>query len=391
MAYLGEERGRGNSVLSTRQLSEIVGLIYDAALDPGRWPGALERITAALRFCNASLSLMDLQSGEVPLNITSGIEEPWLGLMAQYGREVIDQWGGLETLMSHPLDEPLVLSWINPEASSEHNRYYVEWSRPQRLIDVIGVGLARDRQMFGTLGLGRHETAGPIRQADVNDMRLLIPHLQRAVAISRLLDLRQVTARTFETVLRRLSAPVFLVSARHEVLWRNPAAEDLLGTTDEIAIRAGRLWLARAAVRDAFARAVAQLLDQDGVRTHGRDLPLAMEDGRLLTLYLLPIEVGSATAAPQTVAILAGPRGLERDPCEIVASLFGLTPTEAKVLACIVRGETVKQAAERLAIGEATVRTHLLRIFDKTGVHRQPELVALVASFAVPVRPEATA
>jgi DNA-binding CsgD family transcriptional regulator len=36
------------------------------------------------------------------------------------------------------------------------------------------------------------------------------------------------------------------------------------------------------------------------------------------------------------------------------------------------------------------VRTHLLRIFDKTGVHRQPELVALTASFAIPLRAEAT-
>src|SRR5690606_35020423 len=112
---------------------------------------------------------------------------------------------------------------------------------------------------------------------------------------------------------------------------------------------------------------------------------------RLLPLYLLPIEVGSGTSAPQSVASFAEPGGLERAPFEIVSSLFGRTPTEAKGPASIDGGETVKQAAERLAIGEATVRTHLLRIFDNTGVHRQPELVALVASFAVPVRPEATA
>jgi DNA-binding CsgD family transcriptional regulator len=34
--------------------------------------------------------------------------------------------------------------------------------------------------------------------------------------------------------------------------------------------------------------------------------------------------------------------------------------------------------AERLGISFATARTHLSRIFEKTGVHRQAELVRLV-------------
>ena len=375
-------------MLSTRDFGDIVGLIYDSALDPGCWPRALARMTGALRFHNASLSLMDLRSGDSALSITSGIEEPWLGRMAHYGREIIDQWGGAETLATYPLDEPLVLTWVNPNAANESNRYYMEWSRPQQLIDLVAIGLARDRQMIGTVGLGRHETAGPIRQADIDDTRLLIPHLQRAVAISRLLDLRQVTAASFETVLKRLSTPVFLVSAEHRILWANLAANDLLDSTDTLVSRSGRLWLTRPAARQAFDKAIALLLDGEGVRTQGFDVPVHMEDGRLLTLYLLPLEPALSGTRPQAVAVMAGPRGQQRDACDIVASLFGLTPSERRVLSRIARGETVKETAESLAVGEATVRTHLLRIFDKTGVHRQPELVALVSSFAVPVRPE---
>ena len=224
-------------MLSTRDFADIVGLIYDSALDPECWPRALSRMTATLRFHNASLSLMDLRSGNSPLSITTGIEEPWLGRMAHYGREIIDQWGGPETLAAYPLDEPLVLTWVNPNAASESNRYYMEWSRPQQLIDLVAIGLARDQQMIGTVGLGRHESAGPIRQADIDDTRLLVPHLQRAVAISRLLDLRQVTAASFETVLKRLSTPVVLVSADHHLLWSNLAADELFGSTDALASR----------------------------------------------------------------------------------------------------------------------------------------------------------
>ena len=375
-------------MLSTPEFGDIVGLVYDSALDPERWPAALERITRALRFHNASLSLMDLRSGAFPLNITSGIGEPWLGRMAQYGQEVIDQWGGPEKLAAYPLDEPAVLSWVNPAAASESNRYYVEWSRPQRLIDLVGIALARDAQMIGSLGLGRHESEGPIRQADVDAARLLVPHLHRAVAISRLLDLRQVTASSFETVLRRLSSAVFLVSADLELLWSNPAGDELLAATDALAHRSGRFWLCQPAARAAFARAVAQLLGADVAATHGYDVPIYLEDGRLLTLYVIPIETGPSESRPRAVAVMAGPRGQQRDPCDVVGSLFGLTPSERRVLAGIAQGITISEIAARLHVGPATVRTHLLRVFDKTGVHRQPELVALVASFAVPVRPE---
>src|SRR5690606_17064805 len=118
-------------MLSAQEFGQIVGWIYDSSLDPERWSPTLERITQALHFHNASLSLLDLRSGAFPLSITSGIEEPWLGLMARYDEAIINQWGGMETLASYPLDEPLVLTWINPAASSDDNPYYTEWSKPQ--------------------------------------------------------------------------------------------------------------------------------------------------------------------------------------------------------------------------------------------------------------------
>ncbi len=51
----------------------------------------------------------------------------------------------------------------------------------------------------------------------------------------------------------------------------------------------------------------------------------------------------------------------------------------------IVTGATVAQTASRFGVEPSTVRSHLLRIFEKTGTHRQSELAALGASLAAPV------
>ena len=59
-----------------------------------------------------------------------------------------------------------------------------------------------------------------------------------------------------------------------------------------------------------------------------------------------------------------------------------LTPTELRVLLAIVESGGVPQVAAALGIAYSTVRTHLGRLFSKTGTSRQADLVKLVVSFS---------
>ena len=55
------------------------------------------------------------------------------------------------------------------------------------------------------------------------------------------------------------------------------------------------------------------------------------------------------------------------------------------MLLAVVQVGGVPEVAEALGIGEATVKTHLQRLFAKTDTSRQAELVKLVAGFANPL------
>ena len=65
-------------------------------------------------------------------------------------------------------------------------------------------------------------------------------------------------------------------------------------------------------------------------------------------------------------------------PERIVAQLFGLTPTEAFLAVLLANGYTLAGAAEKLDVTESTVRSYAKRIFAKTGVSRQADLVRLI-------------
>jgi DNA-binding CsgD family transcriptional regulator len=58
---------------------------------------------------------------------------------------------------------------------------------------------------------------------------------------------------------------------------------------------------------------------------------------------------------------------------------YELTPAEARVVNTLLAGRTIGSAARALGISEATVKTHLQHIFDKTGTRRQVDLVKLLA------------
>jgi len=63
---------------------------------------------------------------------------------------------------------------------------------------------------------------------------------------------------------------------------------------------------------------------------------------------------------------------------DLVQSLFGLAPAEARVAVLIGAGLSPQQAAEKLGISVGNVRTKLKHVFSKVGVSRQSALAVLL-------------
>lgn len=66
------------------------------------------------------------------------------------------------------------------------------------------------------------------------------------------------------------------------------------------------------------------------------------------------------------------------DKCSGIATECGLTPREEEVLAFLARGRTLSIVARDLHIAKNTARTHIEKIYQKTGIHKQQELIDYV-------------
>ena len=68
---------------------------------------------------------------------------------------------------------------------------------------------------------------------------------------------------------------------------------------------------------------------------------------------------------------------------EVAQVIHGLSETQAKIVALIAGGHDLSAIASQLGVTSNTVKTHLKRTFEKTGVNSQVELLRKLVSFSV--------
>src|SRR5262245_41476690 len=77
----------------------------------------------------------------------------------------------------------------------------------------------------------------------------------------------------------------------------------------------------------------------------------------------------------QAMSSVVANEGREIPQANFLEDTFHLTRSEARLVVHLVQGTSLKSSAEALGVKYETVRSYLKSAFQKTGTHRQAELV----------------
>ncbi len=373
------------------RFSDLIGDIYDCVIAPERWTEVLDKICAEFGFATGALSAASLTNMKAVVNAVSGSD---LIQMTQnaigYGPDIIELWGGAERIQQYPLGEPIVQSQAVRQDIISGNRYYREWALPKGLFDAVAVGLVRDRTMIGNAIFSQHESAGPIDDGQVRGLRLLAPHIRRAVTISNLFNMATVEAATFSATVEALTVGVVLVDEDAKIVHTNAAATTMLADGETILARHGRIAVQSAATTTTLHSAIAQAAkDEAALGQKGIGIPILRPSGDPLVIHVLPLRRGQMragliqrAAAALFVASASGPPQMSHVALD---QLYDLTPAEIRIFELICEGHTRDAISGLLGVSVATVKSHLLHVFEKTGCRRQVDLVRLAKSLTFPV------
>ncbi|MEZ5925339.1 MAG: helix-turn-helix transcriptional regulator [Hyphomicrobiaceae bacterium] len=374
---------------STARASEIIGMIYDCAIDPARWEQTIEEIRQELDFLNGLLFVNSLPSYERIFDIATRIPADYRKLLDVTGPTVPEMFGGVERLNGVPLDEPVAFTTLIVCPDWQDNPHYKLWVKPQGIIDSATVFFARDHKLLGSVNWSRHEKAGPIGERELESLRLLAPHFRRAISISQLLDMKTIAATTFARTLSTMTSAVVLVDEGLGIVHANVAAEAMLERGTPAAARGGCLVVAGEAAQAALASAVRLSAGAEAaLGRRGLGVPLRDRGGAPHVAHVLPLAWGAVRPGlmPRAVAAVffASTEAAPRMPGDALALLFDLTPAEIRIFEMIVEGRPPADIAHELGVKPSTVHTHLKRVFEKTGCSRQADLVRLANSLEMP-------
>jgi DNA-binding CsgD family transcriptional regulator/PAS domain-containing protein len=371
----------------SRAFSDLIGSIYDCALDPSRWEKTLVDVMQAADCHTAVLNLSDLRNNRIMIDTTVGIPPRWMQEILKHIPEIHARLG--EALASwRSLDDPYVISRHLPPSYAEASPYVQQCLKPQGIVDVMQFFLMHEEERFAGFALARHERQGLVDEELIELAKLLLPHIRRAVTISNVLDARTLERARMSDALDAFKCGVVLTDREGTILHANEAATQMLRNggpiEDKRGLLRGKDAAAAAELRNAI-RLAAQ--DETGVGTAGLAIRLTDTDDLPLFAHVLPLTGGEFRTRLDPAAVAAvfiGAPSDEQDAADTIRRAYDLTRAEARLLATLLRGQTLSEGATALGVARTTARTHLARIFSKTGVSRQADLMRLAARAAPP-------
>jgi DNA-binding CsgD family transcriptional regulator len=374
-----------------KRIPSLIGDVYEAILDKSAWSGLFENL-AQFVGAQAGALLWKRDSRSTDVIHTTGIKSPDLDLYKE-------RYAKLD-----PTTKPLLLRDVGEVASttelvsySEYveSRFYKEWVKPQGFLDSWHATLEKSAATSVHLIFWRKGKIGVEGDATRDRMRLIVPHLRRAVLISNMVDHGKAQAALFGDTLDGIAAGLFLVDASGRILHANASGHALLAQGVVLRAYGGKLVSNDASAEQELYR-ILDAVGGEQVVT-GADtaaVPLTTRHGDHYVAHVLPLtsgvrrRAGAAYAAAAAVfvqkALLDVP-----SPLEAIAKLYKLTPMELRVLFAIVQVGGVPEVAAMMGSSGSTIRTHLRRLFSKTGTDRQADLVKLVAGYTNPLLPNA--
>jgi DNA-binding CsgD family transcriptional regulator len=382
MMLLAPAYWRRKVVSELIEFSAVVGEIYDAAINPALRQQALASICAYVGGASAVLFWHDAAT-ERSQALYLFNDDP------HYTKLYFEKYLPMNPVFpAATFAEAGVVTTTNdfiPQDELEKTRFYKEWIAPQGIVDAIAVNLEKGTTSSSLLNIRTDATYGMADDAARQRLALLVPHLQRAVAIGRLFDQSKATEGALTETLDHVEAAVFLVGPEGAIAFANDPGRAMLRDGRMVREQDNTLRAATPkadlVLRDIFASAEK---GDASVGIRGVAVPLTDTSQELWFAHVLPLtsghrkQTGLAHAAVAAVFV----RKTMPDappPLESIAKLYKLTASEVRVLDAVLKVTGIKAMADMLGVSQATVKTHLHNVFRKTGTSRQSDLVKLVA------------
>jgi DNA-binding CsgD family transcriptional regulator/PAS domain-containing protein len=369
---------------SGKRADKLLDLIYDAATERELWHTVLGEIADVTDSQCGVLFGQSLRKGEDLHFAYNGRCDPQYNEI--YGtRHMRNPWSLL--MWDKPVGQVVFSDEIYDLKDLRRTAFFDEVLLPQDSHHNAMIPLAAKDDFRAAFNICRSARQGPFGEEERKILAWLVPHLCRSIRLGFRIEAYRALQSAETQVLDRICEGIVLLDRNERIVYANAAALKQGTNGGALRLRNGAIstWspthsqqlaaMIGAAMRGAAASAMSVPRPQDGQlvtlivssvrgRDVGRFADVDMPDATVLLLIIDP----------------ANRAGI---PVAWIADAYGLTPGEARVALAAASGGSIPEMARSLNLSPNTVKTHLRKVFAKTGTSRQAELTRLITSIGL--------
>jgi DNA-binding CsgD family transcriptional regulator len=375
---------KGGLPLLDESLQRFLPQLYDVQLGSGSWEPLLHEIKEYLKARAVALMSHDFIHNVGSIHHAIGYNQRYLRSYASYyaDRNVwLDRERNYRPSGRIHLGENLVR-----ERRLVTTQFYTEWLLPQDLHHRLCAVLVREHATAVFLEVMRPRAWPGFDRHDIRRCRVLLPHLQRALRMQHRLSELEIARDAAFDALDHLPWGVVLVDNHGHRVVANRRAQEILVAGDGLTIQGEALRAVQADESARLGRLLSHAVNRaaDQPPPPGGALSITRPSGaHPLSVMVVPLRTkGEALGdrAPAAAVFVSDPEIRPDSNQQHLRQLYALTVAEARLAAWLAQGKSVNEAAAAMGITVNTARAYLKRIYDKTGVRRQPELVRVLLS-----------
>lgn len=359
-------------------MHNLIGAIYDAALDDTGWASVVDRIMQKVDASSAWLFTpkIDQIQGTPEMLVNHAQENIWTAYLEYYWQ--YDLWWqnterrGLSHSGAIIHGDALISRDQFRRTSIAYSELLKEGGIEVLLATIIFDGRQEQAGVTG-LSLFRPPGAEAFSREDEYWIQSLLSHFQRALRIRRQM-MQALDARCLrENTLDQISQAVALLDQSGRVVFANHSAESIFRESGGPTVINNCLTTSDGQMSNQIKEALRLAKSGLGCSVRLNDLP--RQRYWIATFNPLGPTSRHGSAGVRILVLISCPDHGASNGLHQFARLYALTPAETRVLQYLLDQKSTQDIADALAIGISTLRTHLKHIFSKTATSNQRELV----------------
>ncbi len=368
------------------EADDMLDLIYEGALEVRPWQNFVDRLREVTNATRVSIQLYRPEDAEHDIRVTAsthpGSKIDWRLLRDTYLQAYLSS----DPIRHFKLSPGQVVTLDDCRGSAFRDQLLV----PMGIDHYIRTSFSEPGGISGWLQMIGHR---PTATFDVKRaLRLLdetLPHLGRALRIYAKFLVGQGEKAVYQKAISHLAFGTLVLDGTGKVLEANKIATELMARSSGIEMTGSRLQLSDPQVdRELQAAIGAAIQAKKQQRDYVELIRLTSPCGSLIAFLIMPtplIVLYQGEHTPNVIVYLCDLEQHIGDQHErllsaemLVAKLFKLSRSEARIAVLLADGLTMTEAAADMGITEGSARSYTKRIYEKTNIKRQSDLIRLI-------------